>query len=870
MTTFVPINRMLDRINHARDDSDALFFQDLLVLGELISKLAILILVSTIDDERQQYRYQQCHRLARATGIGEWATVATSIVTGPPAAHIIAEAHREARSMTQRVGPGDWQYESITKLAEAVAVFRSSFQPPGSKVQGLRWFHDFAQLRNRTRGHGAPGVRHLVKATPPLESSIQIFIENFPGFQRDWAHLHRNLSGKYRVSNLNIGNDAFRYLTATNDESLRDGVYVHLGSPRRVELIETDADLSDIFIANGAFSRRGYELLSYITGNTTIGTADPYLRPAGDLPPSETQGLGILEPVGKVFTNLPSLPDGYIQRPALEERLKKLLLNDRNPMITLTGRGGVGKTSTALTVLHKLTKSTRYEAIIWFSARDIELLPEGARPVRPHVLSERHIATEFVSLVEPAERKTKEFKSLEHFARELTKSSVGNLLIVLDNFETVSSPIDTYNWLETYIRSPNKILITTRFRDFKGDYPEEVRGMNEEEFGRLVEYTAKSLGIQGLLDASFQNELYEESEGHPYVAKVLLGEVAKAGKRVKIERIVAHRDDILPALFERTYAALMPGAQRVFLTLCQWRSTVPLLGLEAVLLRPGNERMNVDAAVEELVRSSMVERLEARSTGEVFISVPLVAAVFGAKKLETTVFGDSIGADLRLLHAFGASKRHTVDSGVEPRNRSLFMSVASRIAAGEMSFEEILPVLEYVARGYPPAWFDLSVLYEEQDTQTSLERASQAILQFLENSEGQPLDMRQKAWNRRVTLSRRQGKALEEVQALRQLVKIPGISYNIVSLNAKRINFHLAQRSLALDDDLKKQLIESAIDAMERGIEKGGADDMSRLAWLHLNNQDTEKAKHYTRCGLERDPDNDHCARLAERLNIMW
>ena len=866
MTTLIPIERMLERIERAREDSDAMLFQDLLILGELITKAATLTLVSTIGDEVEQHRYQQYHRLVRATGLGEWAEVATSVVTGPPAAHIIDEAQLEVRSMTQRVGPGEWQYESVSKLADAVAVFVNNSQPPGAKVQGHWWFHDFAKLRNKTRGHGAPGVRHVAKAIHPLETSIRSFIKHFPGFQRDWAYLHRNLSGKYRVSCLNTVEDAFRSLSAANNESLQNGVYVYIGGPRRVDLIDTDPDLSDISIANGSFSKSGYELLSYATGNTTVGDAAPYSREAANLPQSETQGLGILGVIGNVFANLPTPPNGYIRRPKLEDSLEKLLLDDRHPVITLTGRGGVGKTSTALTVLHRLTESKRYFAIIWFSARDIELLREGAKPVRPHVLSERDIANEFVSLVEPSEAKNKKFKSLEYFTRQLTDSQIGNLLIVLDNFETVSSPVDTYNWLDTHIRSPNKILITTRFRDFKGDYPEEVGGMTEEEFERLIEHTAKSLGIQALLDNSFRNELYQESEGHPYVAKVLLGEVAKAGKRVTIERIMAHRDDILPALFERTYAALTPAAQRVFLTLCQWRSTVPLLGLEAVLLRSENERIDVDSAVEELVRSSMVERLESTTAGEVFINVPLVATVFGEKKLDTNVCRDEIAADVRLLHAFGAARRHTVDSGVEPRVRSLFTSVASQIAAGHISFEEMLPVLEYVARGYPPAWFYLADLYEEQDI---LEKASQSILHCLEDSKEHAVELRRKAWARLVTFRRKEGKPLEEIQALRELISFPGIPYHVVSLNANRINFHIAQGNLPLDDQ-KSQLIKIAIDAMEKNIEDAGANDLSRLAWLYLNNHNTEQARHYTQRGLALDRGNDYCAKLAEKLNIMW
>ena len=57
---------------------------------------------------------------------------------------------------------------------------------------------------------------------------------------------------------------------------------------------------------------------------------------------------------------------------------------------------------------------------------------------------------------------------------------------------------------------------------------------------------------------------------------------------------------------------------------------------------------------------------------------------------------------------------------------------------------------------------------------------------------------------------------------------------------------------------------------MEKNIEDAGANDLSRLAWLYLNNHNTEQARHYTQRGLKLDRGNDHCAKLAEKLNIMW
>src|SRR6516165_10720848 len=47
------------------------------------------------------------------------------------------------------------------------------------------------------------------------------------------------------------------------------------------------------------------------------------------------------------------------------------------------------------------------------------------------------------------------------------------------------------------------------------------------------------------LTAGYKSEVYEESDGHPYIIKVLLGEIAKARALKNVERIVAGKDEIL-------------------------------------------------------------------------------------------------------------------------------------------------------------------------------------------------------------------------------------------------------------------------------------------------------------------------------------
>ena len=103
-------------------------------------------------------------------------------------------------------------------------------------------------------------------------------------------------------------------------------------------------------------------------------------------------------------------------------------------------------------------------------------------------------------------------------------------LFVFDNFETVTDPAELFRWIEAAVRNPNKVVITTRERAFRGDYPIEVGGMLEDEFSKLVRGTARQLGVEGLVTDEFVGEAYRESGGHPYVAKILIGEVRRLGK----------------------------------------------------------------------------------------------------------------------------------------------------------------------------------------------------------------------------------------------------------------------------------------------------------------------------------------------------
>lgn len=861
----LPIEKMRERIEIDQQDSDTTLFYSFLYFGEMLIKIVGAGLIAGLQNERERHQYRQAYRIVRANSLGEWVSTIDEILTGPASQYLEDEMREEQSQLTSKNILGSWQYECTNLLFSCVKKVEPDCENLPTKIDARKWISLFSCLRNSTRGHGATFSSICHQICKPLENSIQIFIENFRLFNRPWAYLYKNLSGTYRVTKITQPAIEFDELKKSKSINLsyQEGIYIYLGQPKKVDLIFSNVEGQDFFFPNGAFTDKNFEAISYITDSKIGIDSGPYLKPITPLPKSETQGIGKLDIQGKTWGNLPPIQTGYIKRTELEKELYAALTNDRHPIITLAGSGGIGKTWLALSVLHKIAQEEKYSAILWFSARDIDLLPQGPKLVIPHLLNSKEIAAEYVRLVDPVKLQEKGFDPSKYFGEQLTKSNLGPILFVFDNFETVRVPTELFNELDTYIRLPNKALITSRTREFKGDYPIEVLGMDENEAEELIISTAKNLGIKHLLTSAYIHDLYQETSGHPYVMKVLLGEIAKAGQLRKVERIVATMDDILDALFERTYTDLSPAAKRVFLTLCAWRSAVPFLAIEAVLLRPANERMDIAKAVEELSRSSFIEVSQLSDDSEPFIILPLVAVEFGKRKYTTSPMRSAIDADLQLLHAFGATQQSEIRRGLPPRIEKLFKYIAERISEQKESIDDYLPIIEFIARRYSPTWLLLARLFEESNV---LEKAKDALRKYIESGISD-INEKEHVWQQLGVLCFKTNDFLGEIHALVELCQLPNISFFRISNAINRVNAIFSDQYFVLDSEEKSIVSRRLAEVMEERITEGDATDYSRLAWLYVRLKEDNKAFQIIQVGLRLEPDNIHCKNLLERIS---
>lgn len=860
------MRKFLDMLEHkmevAKEDSDFAYFFSLLVAGEAITKMVTLITASALIPNKDRHQYRILHSLVRASGVGDWSKAIDDLLVGPASQYLAVEYREYQTQITKKSTEGEWQNSAVNEIILALNALNIETDITHGKKDLKSWFKLFTLLRNKTRGHGALVTDKASYAAIHLEKSINLIRLNLDLLNIPTAYLKRNLSGKYRVTEIGGGIDDFADLKKRGGHTVDDGIYVFLNDYRKVPLILSDPELNDFYISNGGFTNKKYELLSYCTDDKKSADSSEFQIPNGVLPASESEGLGELYPVGNCFTNVPNLSYDYIKREELEDKLYSLLLDDRRTVVTLLGRGGIGKTSLALRVIPRLYKDTRFEAVVWFSSRDIDLQSSGAKLVTADVVTDKDISKYYCSLVlADNDKKDNKFDTMKYFQEQLIKSEIGPCLFVFDNFETTENPIEVFKWIDTYIRNPNKILITTRLREFIGDYPINVHGMTPVESEELVKLTARNLGVESNLTEKLIEELYDVSAGHPYIIKIMLGELSKNNMKGSLPKIIAGSDEVLTALFERTYSALNPCAQRVFLTLASWNSAVPRLALEAVLMISIDEPLEVEKSIDTLLQYSLADEFKSTIDNQNFVELPFAARSFGSKKLRVSPLKSSISGDVRILQKFGPEK-------IDNKNISLAQHISvflSNLDIPEKSYKIHKDLIERICISYIDAWPLIARWLEESGDEALYREAKKYLFLYLENETSECKKI--SAWNQLAGVSRKLKLPLEEVHSLIEASQYSDVDFSDLSNVVNKVNHMLNKQDLVLDNhDTKTELLSRIYEVVWKRKSEGDAVDFSRLAWLALHLDKTSDAKELIDLGLSKEPYNRYCLKLKDKI----
>lgn len=597
------------------------------------------------------------------------------------------------------------------------------------------------------------------------------------------------------------------------------------------------------------------EFIDYATGATRRIQVPHFDRTPAPLPASETHGMEILDVHVNTFGNLPAVPRSYVERPQLQTELALRLKDKNHPIITLHGRGGIGKTSLALWIAHELAGEPEpvFESIVWFSARDVDLHPSGPKPVRPAVISLSDVSRFYGQLVGSG-TKVDDFAGALQVATD--PSGRGNLFI-FDNFETLADVVELHRFLDTYTHIPNKVLITSRERAFKADFPIEVQGMSLPEATELLQKLAADLSVEGMLtDAAIQG-IYDYSEGHPYLLRILLGEMAKERRYVPPKTLIPRRMDIVNAVFERSFNRLSETGRRIFLTVATWRSAVSELALIVVLGRRG---LDVEAGIDECVRLSLITQVYFADNQRAFIS-PQLARVFGNKKIEGDPDRLVIQEDLSILQRFGVVSAGQAIQVPEDKSIRDFLQWCVDNAAFHHAEEaqRLDQILETLAELWPKAWVELA--HFRQQSGADNEAVEYAMRRAVEENPTDKNILLERAEHARIT-----GNESAWISSRVRAVELDPDDLSLMVEVADDLNWYINRHAAAIPQARRGVYLASVREYMVHRARDLDGNGLSQLAWLFLHEGNYEEAVRFTKLGLRREPQNSHCQLLAERL----
>jgi hypothetical protein len=668
--------QLLARAEEARDPGSADAYLRLTVAAEAMLKLTGICLLS-----EAVYRYgsEPAKKIISETVGGRaqgWGKVFEIVGRLPESA--LAQRISAAPSAADRVH--ELWTETDALLGRELGVVSVGV----TKRKSVAWRHVLAFLphvRNKVKGHGAPPPRLYPVLNPMLRELIDRALADLVApIPPALAFVREMRPGQGLF--LGLGAPVKEHELPIEVRTLQPGDMILAAEGGQIPLVPLVTYLEPtrallLFNDSVAESTGELEYIDYLQGNVSRRPGHFVTRHGFvELAASETSATAVLRsgPGIHVPHNLPERRRGHVPRAELEAALQKLLLDDKHRIVSLDGRGGIGKTYLATEVCQRIAldpaAGSRFGFMLWMSARDVDLTAAGPKPVRQDLVTLEDVLRFVLRAYDPsvAVDGLGEAKLRAAFVETCEQL---HPLLVLDNFETFAEPEKLHRFLDEHVPFQAKALITSRHRYFRGDFPLPVGGMSESESRDLIVHEARVRGVSAMFEAPDRvRRVYEMAQGHPYTMRLVVAQVAAGRSVYDACADVEKEAEVLTALFDRSLRLAQPDDVELATVLAALRTECPL---EALFLLP-MPKQDVEDAVGRLFNLSLLERIEEpllqhpqyfcpRAAGEYIRSKRLLESPETRAKLERTVNG--LRQTTQLMRSLAKKVRGGVKNGAQ-------------------------------------------------------------------------------------------------------------------------------------------------------------------------------------------------------------
>lgn len=812
----------------------------------------------------------------RAESIGTWVSTLASLAQKLHRSQM-GQARAFARDLTKKTTPGEGDPSGeIGRLVESLEqVVATLGEDDYAGTQRRRHnlidiMGDIVFIRNRTRGHGAKTWSFYKAAAEPMATAARILAALIPGTCR-WALVTapKTPEDKWLEVLFLVGPQPLERARLETTIALERGATVAVLGSEVMPLepiAEVNPDTFETLFANGVWRDAAAlcQFIDYRPGRTEHLHRPGYAGRLDQLPPSETAPEPELTFGSHCGYNLPHEPEGYVLRKKLEAKLRKLLSDPVHRVISLRGPGGSGKTSLALHTVHELAaESGQFDAIIWFSARDVDLLEGGPAPRRRDVTDLDGLVTTFATLLGGDDSRGD--RALDFFRVSVDGSRQGavSYLLIVDNFETFDSPDVVHQFLDNNVVLPSKVLITSRHQTFQGDFPVDVEGMEEAEAQALLTQEARRHYCEPKLTPEVRRQIIKATGASPYAMKLAIANFAAGGAARNFLEAISAREDVLAALFDRSYECLSDDGKFLYLLLGAIDRPVLAIPLRAALLLAGK---NFQDALDELIRYSLGIR-ETDSSGSDTVGLVQIASLHARRILIGDDDQPIIEAKARSFHRWSQVRLGRSPLGAFFQN--LFDEALDLFRTEPEAWDEILSMAEQCAEAHPDLWIAVAHALDSGNADPQRVRAS-----FRRAAEAAPLDAER--WLSWAAFERRQGDMQQHVYKSIRALEIDSSKPKQCSEVAAALADYISTNKEEVPPERRDMLIGRVRMALEGHQEAHRLDstDLSRLGWLYLLeyspsvNPDANLirlAKDCAKEGLQLEPQNAYCRSLLAR-----
>ena len=297
---------------------------------------------------------------------------------------------------------------------------------------------------------------------------------------------------------------------------------------------------------------------------------------------------------------------GFIGRKKERRQLKQLIDSDHN-VITVVGEGGIGKTALVLRVCHDLLEDqeSMLERIVWVTLKTQYLTSDGIKDINDAVETSDALIDRLLTgiEIESSEYEEKSKDTIETWDKVLEQMKVNNILLVIDNLETLGKEIRE---LALNIPRNSKLLMTSRVGLGEIELRYEMPRLSAKDARLMLQHlgVVYNYALVMKLNSKVLSNFCKKLHYNPLLIKWF---VQAVGNGARPDDVFENYEfgDALRFCWENVYDGLSPLSVEVISTLLASRRSLSQPQLQELL---GADRISLLMALHELHQSNVILR----------------------------------------------------------------------------------------------------------------------------------------------------------------------------------------------------------------------------------------------------------------------